>query len=142
MLAPLIPLVAAWASSAPRQRLARSWAFGILLAGTMLYAAGEQDRQAWELARHSLALEAYQRLPPSQVDAGWEENGPMVLIPYLNHDPGATTDANAACMWQCGIRAPLELWFTSPDDPRPGVEYKSLAPGKFVLVVPTSRQAR
>jgi hypothetical protein len=128
VIAPLVPLVAALATSALRQRLARSWAAAALAAGLVMYVVGEQDYLAWQAARDQAARLAYQSVARDQVQAGFEPNGVYVELPRYERSGRADLFA---------ILGPLQpaitLRFAPAADPRPGVPYGSLASGKIVL---------
>jgi hypothetical protein len=128
VIAPLVPLVAALATAALRQRVARSWAVAALAAGFVLYVVGEQDYLAWQTARDQAARLAYQTFPRDQVQAGFEANAVYVELPRYERSGQADLFA---------ILGPLSpritLRFAPASDPRPGVPYRSLASGKIVL---------
>lgn len=128
VIAPLVPLVAALATTALRQRVARSWAVAALAAGFVLYVVGEQDYLAWQTAREQAAQLAYQAFPRDQVQAGFEANAVYVELPRYERSKRADLFAIL------GPSSPrITLRFAPASDPRPGVPYRSLAPGKIVL---------
>ena len=128
VIAPLIPVVAAVASGAARQPVARAWAGVALAAGLIVYVAGEQDYLAWQAARDRAALIAYQAVPRDQVQAGFEANAVYVELP--NYERTGRADLFAIL----GPAHPrITLRFAPASDPQPGVPYSSLAPGRIAL---------
>lgn len=138
VIAPLIPLVAAIASRSVRPRLAGAWAYGVLALWLGLYVAGEQDYQAWEAARDRAAQLAYQQVPPFQVDAGYEANAVYWEIPLYERTGMPVGRQPSDVYGEPSVVGPpqprLRLEFAGPDDPRPGVSYRSLAPGRIIIV--------
>lgn len=131
VIAPLIPLVAAAAARASRQRAAKAWATAAVAAGLTLYVVGQQDYVAWQVARDRAAHLAYQTTSPDQVQAGFEANAVYVELPSYARTGRADFFAIL------GPAHPrLSLEFAPAGDPRPGVPYGSLAPGKIVLASP------
>jgi hypothetical protein len=132
--APLVPLLAARISQAPRSspRLEGGWALAALAVGVAFYAVAEQDRQAWREAVHRAAAVAYTRESPEHVYAGFDEMGDDWVVPELNRSgqpPGGLRN------FALRLNDPrLELRFAAPGDPRPGAEYGSIAPGRVVIV--------
>jgi hypothetical protein len=131
VIAPLIPLVAALATRASRQRAARAWATAAVAAGLTLYVAGQQDYVAWQVARDRAAHLAYQTATPDQVQAGFEANA-------VYHElPSYARTGRADFFAILGPAHPqVNLEFAPAGDSRPGVPYSSLAPGKIVLASP------
>lgn len=88
-----------------------------------IFAAGEQDLQAWLSASRTAADLELASTPPNRVDAGML-NAELVDIPYFDRT-GRLPD----------YPRPVEVYlaFAGPDDPRPGVAYRSRAPGKIVI---------
>ena len=128
VIAPLVPLIAAAAASALRQPVARGWAALALAGGLAMYVAGEHDYLAWQVARDQAARLAYQSVAPDLVQAGFEANAVYVELPRYERTGRADLFAIL------GPSRPLiTLRFASPSDPRPGVSYASLAPGRIVL---------
>ena len=128
VLAPLAPLVAAFAGASSPRRWGAVWATATLVGGLALYAVGEQDFEAWLSARDQAAQVAYAQVTPDQVLAGFEEIATNVWIPAMD-DPTGTKPRSIVS------RPRLALISTGPDDPRPGFSYSSIAPGKIVIVV-------
>jgi hypothetical protein len=62
---------------------------------------------------------------PSEVEGGYEETAQNVWVPAAN-DPTLPRDVDKHPM--------IYLIFAGPDDPRPGVSYSSLAPGRIILI--------
>ena len=137
VIAPLIPLVAVVASRTSRPKLAAGWACASLGLWLGLYVIGEQDYQAWEVARDEAARMAYQRVSPSQVDAGYEANAVYWELPLYdrtNVPVGAQPSDVYGEPSMVGPPNPrLRLYFARPTDPRPGVSYSSAAPGRVVI---------
>jgi hypothetical protein len=126
--APLLPVVALMASSASRQSVAQTWAALALACGLAFYVVGEQDYLAWQGARDQAARLAYQRVPARQVMAGFETNGVYVSLP--DYERTGHFDLFAVT----GPAHPtITLMFASPSDPRPGITYWSIAPGRIIL---------
>jgi len=93
-----------------------------------MYGVGEQDYLAWQAARDQAARRAYQSTPRDQVQAGFEANGVYVELPRYERTGQADLFAIL------GPSHPtVTLRFAGPSDPRSGVPYGSLAPGKIVL---------
>ncbi len=126
--APAMPLVAALVTGSAWPRLAGVWAATALLAGIVLYAIGEQDYQAWQVARDKAAQLAYQLVPPSEVQAGYPANAVYAALPYYERT------GSVDWLEDGGPPHPrLTLLFAQPGDPRPGVDYQSLRPGRIVI---------
>jgi hypothetical protein len=134
VIAPLIPLVAALATRASRQRAARAWATAAVAAGLTLYVVGQQDYVAWQVARDRAAHLAYQTASPDQVQAGFEANAVYHELPSYARTGRADF---FAILGPAHPRVILE--FAPAGDSRPGVPYSSLAPGKIVLASPPPR---
>ena len=130
--APLIPVIAAVATRANYQVAARAWATAAIAGGLLLYVVGEQDYLAWQAARDRAALLAYQTTPPDQVQAGFEANAVYVELPAYERTGHADLFAILG-----PVRPRITLLFAPPTDPRPGVSYWSLAPGRIVLAQPS-----
>ncbi len=136
--APLVPLLAAFAANTTRRQLAVAWALLALLAGLVLYVVGEQDYQAWQVARDDAAHLAYQMAPPNEVDAGYEANAVYVEIPEYERT-GRLSGGLARAPDDGGfpVNGPahprLRLSYAPLDDRRPGVDYYSLRPGRIVI---------
>ena len=134
VVAPLVPLAALVASTSTA-RAALPWAIGCLAAGLALFIVGEQDYIACQVARDQAARLAYQSTARDAVNAGYEANAVYVALPYFERTrligPG---NRNFALF---GPRHPLRwLEFAQPTDPRPGVDYRSLRPGRIVIAGP------
>jgi hypothetical protein len=128
VIAPLVPLVASVATAAVRQPVARTWAAVALAGGLAMYVVGEQDYLAWQLARDQAARLAYQTVPRDRVQAGFEANAIYVELP--RYDRTGQADLFAIL----GPAQPeVTLRIEPPSDPRPGIPYASLAPGRIVL---------
>lgn len=137
VIAPLVPLVAVLASRTRRPKLAAGWACATLGLWLGLYVVGEQDYQAWQVARDQAARLAYQRVPPSQVDAGYEANAIYWEIPLYertNRPVGAQPSDVYGEPSLVGPPNPiLRLAFAGFADRRPGFDYSSMAPGRVVI---------
>jgi hypothetical protein len=131
VIAPLIPLVAALAARANHQGAARAWATAAIAAGLTLYVVGEQDYVAWQVARDRAAQLAYQTASPDQVQAGFEANAVYVELPSYERTGRADFFAILG-----PAHPQITLLFAPAGDPRPGVSFWSLAPGKIVLASP------
>jgi len=128
VIAPLVPVVAAVATAALRQRVARTWAAAALAGGLVMYIVGEQDYLAWQAAREQAARLAYQTVPRDQVQAGFEANAVYVELPRYERSRRADLFAILG-----PAQPEVTLRFAPRSDPRPGVSYGSLASGKIVL---------
>jgi hypothetical protein len=132
VIAPLVPLVALVATRALHQGFARTWAVAAVAAGLALYVVGEQDYLAWQAARDRAARLAYDTTSPAEVQAGFEANAVYVELP--SYERSGRADLFAIL----GPAQPrITLLFASASDPRPGVSYSSLAPGRIVLARPS-----
>ena len=138
VVAPLVPLVAALASRTTRPKLAVGWAFLMLGLGLGMYMVGEQDYQAWQVARDRAAQLAYRQAPPSQVHAGYEANAIYWKLPLYEQTGKPVGRQPADVYGDPALDGPpnprFRLEFAGPGDPRPGVSYWSLAPGRIVIV--------
>ena len=134
----LLPVMAAAATRTTRPRAAQAWAIVALAGFVGIYVVGEQDYQAWQVARSAAAEIAYSMAPADQVQAGYEVNAVRVALPYYvatgnvlwgtlptypRDLPEATGPPHPA----------LRLRFAPLGDPRPGVDYRSLASGRIVI---------
>jgi hypothetical protein len=132
LIAPLLPVIAVVAARAHHQGAAKSWAAAAIAGGLVLYVIGEQDYLAWQAARDRAALLAYETASRDQVQAGFEANGVYVELP--SYERTGHADLYAIL----GPAHPrITLLFASASDPRPGVSYSSLAPGRIVLAYPS-----
>jgi Dolichyl-phosphate-mannose-protein mannosyltransferase len=135
VIAPLVPVIAAVAVRASHQGAARSWAAAAVAAGLTLYVIGEQDYLAWQAARDRAALLAYHTAPPSQVQAGFEANAVYVELPRYERTGRADLFAILG-----PAHPDITLLYAQAADPRPGVSYSSLAPGRIVLAHPSANR--
>ncbi|HLQ61386.1 MAG TPA: hypothetical protein VK131_05955 [Candidatus Acidoferrales bacterium] len=138
---PLLPVLAAMASRTARPRLASAWSVAALAAGLAAYAAGEQDYQAWQQARDQAAQLAYRTVAPERVDAGYEAYAVYVYVPTLERTGRLPGGLPASATGQVDlVRGPADpavrLSFANADDTHPGIAYRSLAPGRVVLLKP------
>jgi hypothetical protein len=138
VVAPLLPVVAAYVSRIGATAAARNWAITSCLAGVLLYAVGQQDYQAWQAARDEAARQAYGMAGVLGVDAGYEANGTYAEIPrfeqghgLLGQLTGPLGDGLPSIVGPAHPR--LVLRFARYDDARPGVQYRSLASGKIII---------
>jgi hypothetical protein len=142
LLAPLIPLAAARArrpdaEGGPISSSLRAAVVLLMAAGVGFYAIGQQDRIAWENATDIAARRAYESLTPLQVDAGYEANGTYLGVPAFEatrHLP-----AGVDYVFVSPPHPSVSLLFAGPADPRPGVAYQSVMPGK-VVIQPTGKR--
>jgi hypothetical protein len=138
VVAPLIPLVAALASRTARPKLAAAWAVAMLGLFLGMFLIGEQDYQAWQVARDRAAQLAYKQVPPSEVQAGYEANATYWELPLYEKTGKPVglqpTDVYGEPSLNGPPDARFRLEFAGPADPRPGVSYWSLAPGRIVIV--------
>ena len=138
MVLMLVPLAARVASQSTRPVLAGGLALALAAMGVGIYVVGEQDYQAWQVARNQAACLAYQYAPPTEVNAYYEANAVYGEIPYYEKTGkilgGLVSVGNSAFSLN-GPKDPLiQLVFARPNDPRPGYNYSSLTSGKVVLV--------
>ncbi len=134
VMAPLVPVIAAVAARAHFQAAARAWATVAIAAGLVLYAVGEQDYLAWQAARDRAAQLAYGMASADQVQAGFEANAVYVELPRYERTGRADFFAILG-----PAHPQITLLFAAAADPREGVSYSSLAPGRIVLGHPSER---
>ena len=141
VVAPLVPLAAAAAARTARPALALGGALAGIVFGLAFYVVGEQDYQAWQVARDQAARLAYQQASPLVVNAGYEANAAYGEVPYYDrtgHQLGGLAKPGARDFSQDGPRDPvLVVIFAGRDDPRPGAGYDSLAPARVVVATPS-----
>jgi hypothetical protein len=127
--------VVAWAGSSVRMSREAAIAGALTaLAMISLYIVGEQDYQAWQAARETIVEQIYRLLPADRVDAGYEVYAVRVLIPNYERT-GMFPVPLAQLPSGGGISNPdVGLFMALPSDPRPGISYRSLAPGRIVAV--------
>jgi hypothetical protein len=110
----------------------------MVAASTIIYVVGEQDYQAWQVARNEATCLAYQYADPMQVDTGYEELAVYVEIPYYEQHGvilGGVALPNTPYFALKGPADPIiSVKFVPANDPRPGYSYSSLASAKLVLV--------
>ena len=133
----IVPFMAVLASRTARPRPAAAIAISSLLVGLLMYAAGQQDYQAWIDARDQAARMAFAQFPPDRVDAGYEANAVYVEIPTYERTGRILSGLAHEGAYDYSLDGPtnpvLRLQFAAADDPRPGVSYQSLAPGRIVI---------
>ena len=138
VVAPLIPLIAALASRTTRPKLAAAWAFMVLGLWLGMYVVGEQDYQAWLVARDRAAQLVYKEVPPSEVQAGYEANAIYWELPLYERTGKPVGPLPSDLYGEPSVNGPpnprFRLEFAGPGDPRPGVSDWSLAPGRIVIV--------
>ncbi len=134
-LLPWLPLAATLSRESRWALAARVWALGVLVAGLGVYAIGEQDYQAWQVARATAELRAVQTVPASDVFSGFEPYAVDVVLPAIDRTGRLPPYANRhATTLEAPAHPRLVLLIEPPGDTRPGVPYSSLSPGKIVLV--------
>jgi hypothetical protein len=137
ILAPLLPIAAALASAAPRQWPARVWLIAGLVANLLIYVAGEQDYQAWQVARDAAERSLLATTTADRINGGLEANAVYWETPYFEshgRPPGdVLTNPLSAPSLNGPPNAVWELRFAHLGDPRPGFDYHSLAPGRIVV---------
>ena len=131
----LVPIVAARVGSCDGL-ITRAWAVATLALGVCWYVGGQQDYEAWQAARDQAAQMTYQLAPPAIVNAGYEANAVYYDVPLL--DSGEFQVPHSTSYWDPALTGPActryLLAFATSDDPRPGVNYSSLAPGKIIIL--------
>ena len=131
----LLPVAASLAPVGRWPRPAAAWALGVLAAGVAMYTVGEQDYQAWQVARSAAAALAYALAPADRVASGYEVFGTDVTDPLYERTGAVPIHPASTSFSLTGPERPLYgLFFAAPNDPRPGISYRSLAPGKVVVV--------
>ncbi|MGI8610344.1 MAG: hypothetical protein ACR2MY_14165 [Candidatus Dormibacteria bacterium] len=133
LLALLLPFLARAASSTNLRRVDAAWATAALVLLSALYVVGEQDYLSWQMARDRLAREVMAAAPASSFWPGYEPYGVLRVVPRFEQGrdigitganlPSSDGPANPA----------LVLVITERSDPRPGLGYSSLVPGRIVL---------
>jgi hypothetical protein len=141
VMAPLAPLLAmaaargeavhavATTGATARAARTRGAVLALLGLGVAFYIVGEQDYQAWQGARDAAAKQAYQRIQPARVEAGYEAVATYAAVPDFLHTGQITIDPINLIPQNPIAR----LEFAGPDDPRPGASYSSLSPGRIVI---------
>jgi hypothetical protein len=132
---PWLPPAAALTRDAQWPVVGRVWALGVLVVGLILYAAGEQDYQSWQVARAEAERQAIQRVPASDVFSGFEPYAVDAILPAYERTGRLPPYANRH---STNLESPphprLGLLIAAADDPRPGISYGSLASGKILIV--------
>jgi hypothetical protein len=135
VVAKMVSIDAAVPAVARTARVAPWAAMVLLIAGIVYYAVAQHDYQAWQAARDEAARMAYAQAPADQVDAGYEATATYVGIPSFESTGRTTIDP----ITMVPPHPLLQLRFAAADDPRPGVDYRSLAPGRIVIVAASGR---
>lgn len=134
----VVPLGALAATRASGRTLARSLAVACLVPGFALYAVVEQDYQAWQAARNSAALLAYSYADPLDVNAGYEANAVYGEVPVYDRTGRILSDLADNYAWDFSLNGPLHpkivLATVHADHAGIGVSYRSIAPGRVILV--------
>lgn len=133
-LAPVLALVAARGEAARGKTTPAAWprvaVLAVMAASVAFYAVAQQDYEAWQTARDAAARQSYRQLLPRQVEAGYEAVATYTAVPDFLATGLLTIDPI-----DLKPTAPVaRLAFASPGDPRPGVSYSSLSPGRIVIV--------
>ena len=134
VIAPLVPIICALAQvhGRPGAALLATVTSAALLGLAFVY---EQDYQSWQKARDQAAQLAYRCAEPTRVNAGYEANAVYAEIP--TYETTRTTLLPRPVGRDLTLFGPVrpDLWltFAAPDDSRPGVGYRSSAPGKIVI---------
>ncbi|MHB8509033.1 MAG: hypothetical protein ACYDGR_10370 [Candidatus Dormibacteria bacterium] len=126
--------VLARAAGAPRTRAARrlagTWCGVFACAWIAYFAIGQQDYLSWQVARDQAARRAYESTSPGQVDAGYEAVAKYVAVPEY-----AATGRLEFSPIDLHPPAPLvRLEFRHAGAGGDGIDYRSVAPGRIVLV--------
>jgi hypothetical protein len=135
----LFPIAARAASYGSRPILAAGLALVLMTACTVVYVAGEQDYQAWQVARNQATCLAYRYANPMRVYAGYEAMAVYVEVPYYEQHGvilgGAAVANNPSYFSLQGPSNPIiSVQFAPSNDTRPGYNYSSMASAKLVLV--------
>ena len=131
---PWVPLAAMLAGNARWSRVGRAWAMAALLAGVAVYAAGEQDYQAWQQARDQAERLAERSVSPRDIFSGFETYGVRVVLPeYERTGRLGTVTGRRTTTAEAPLHPRAILLITGPNDNRPGVPYHSLASGRVVV---------
>ena len=140
VVALLAPLAARAASRTSRPLLAGRLSLAIVAAMVVVYCVGEQDYQAWQVARDQAAKLAYQQASPYEVNAGYEANavyGEVAWYDRTGQVLGGLAVPGARDFSGEGPEHPkLVLEFAGPEDRRAGYAWSSLAPGKIIVQTP------
>jgi hypothetical protein len=135
VVAPLVPLLCAFAATRPRpsRRLAlarKAWALALMAIGVAYFIPAQADYIAWQNAVDRAARVAYTLVAPERVQAGYEATGT-----YVATTSQMATGHSAAEIVNATVPDPaLGLELAGPGDPRPGAAWQSTAPGKVVIV--------
>jgi hypothetical protein len=140
VLVPIAPLLAALASRQWQYRPRMSGgesataaaACLLVVAGVVIFLLGEDDYINWQVARHRVADSAYQGVPVNSVDAGYEEVMTRYVLPYYDRHHAFPPGTGGEDMTLIAPRR--VLIFAAAGDPRPGLNYGTLARGKIVVI--------
>ena len=133
VLAVLLPLLAALASRGGMRAAEGVWPVLAMVTLGLVYVAGEQDYLAWQNARERLATAVYAAHPAGSFFPGYEPYAVHDILPRyeLRGDSGGPA---AGLPSSDGPGDPaIVLLVTGRGDPRPGVDYESLVPGRIVV---------
>jgi hypothetical protein len=139
-LALATPILAALAARSSHPRAAAGIALASIGVGLALYAVGEQDFQAMNVARDQAARLAYEQASPLEVNAGYEPNAVYGEVANYERTGTILSALGRAYGHDFSVGGPehpiLVVELVSEADPRPGVVYRSLVPGKVVITRP------
>lgn len=135
---PLVPVFIGALSTQPMRRADAAWVSVGLVAWLAIYAVGQQDYQAWQLARDEAARRAFRESSPLGVDAGYEANAVYGEIPLYESSgrllAPLTAPSGVGLPTIAGPPHPtFRLRFGAPGSGGDGVSYWSLAPGRVVI---------
>ena len=136
VVAILLPVAAAVLREVAPRRADVVAAMAVLLVLLGVFAAGEQDFIAWQAARDALAHRVMAATPSAVFFGGYETYGTYTLSPMFEagHFAGPTGPDLPSFIGPPDPQVTLAI--AGPGDPRPGLDYGSLAPGRVVLVCP------
>ncbi|MGI8610340.1 MAG: hypothetical protein ACR2MY_14145 [Candidatus Dormibacteria bacterium] len=130
----LLPMVAVLPGGDVPSSASAAWAAAALVALGALFVAGQQDYLAWQASRDRLAQEVAAAQPDATLFGGYETYGTYILIPRFEAGMyGGPTGPDLPSF--VGPANPgITIEFARRGDPRPGIDYASLAPGRVVMV--------
>ncbi|HEV1997465.1 MAG TPA: hypothetical protein VGR61_04960 [Candidatus Dormibacteraeota bacterium] len=135
----LLPGIAALASGqvsgphrgANRELGARLFAVAGLVAGLLVYAAGQADYISWHIARDQAADIARRGIDTMQVDGRDEDFATHIVVPY--YDRHGTFPPNLTANGEALLSPRRVVEFAAASDPRPGVTYGTWTRGKVIV---------